>query len=96
MYSRFAAKVRDLLHERARSADRFQLAHQRMVGADLIVPIGSDQQQVLHIRLGQQILKKVEGGRVEPLQIVEKQRQRPVRRLARTLAGLISLWMMPR
>jgi len=29
---------------------------------------------VLHIRLGEQILKQIEAGRVEPLQVVEKQR----------------------
>ena len=48
-------------------------------GIDLIVPIGADQQQVLHVRLRQQILEQVERRRVEPLQIVEEQRQRMFR-----------------
>ena len=69
----------DLLHYRSRFADRFELAHQRMGGIDLVVPIGADQQQVLHIRLGQQILEQIERCRVEPLQIVEEQRQRMFR-----------------
>ena len=50
-----------------------------MSGIDLVVPIGADQQQVPHIRLGQQILEQVERRRVEPLQIVEEQRQRMLR-----------------
>ena len=47
-----------------------------MAGVDLVVPVSADQHQVLHIRLGQQILDQIEGGRVEPLQIVEEQCQR--------------------
>ena len=56
-----------------------ELAHQRMGGVDLVVPIGADQQQVPHVRLGQQVLEQVERRRVEPLQIVEEQRQRMLR-----------------
>jgi hypothetical protein len=41
-----------------------------MRAIDLIVPVGADQQQVPHVHLGQQILKEIERGRVEPLQIV--------------------------
>ena len=48
-------------------------------GVDLVVAIGADQQQVPHVRLGQQILEQVERRRVEPLQIVEEQRQRMLR-----------------
>ena len=69
----------DLLHPRSGLADRIELAHQRMSGIDLIVPIGADQHQVLQIRPGQQILQQIERRRVEPLQIVEKQRQRMFR-----------------
>ena len=35
--------------------------------------------QVPHIRLGQQILEQIERRRVEPLQVVEEQRQRMLR-----------------
>ena len=69
----------DLLHDRSGLADRLELAHQRMGGRDLVVPIGADQQQVLHIRLGQQVLEQIERRRVEPLQIVEEQRERMLR-----------------
>ena len=66
----------NFLHERSCLADGIELPHQRMRGIDFVVPIGADQQQVLHVRLGQQIREQVERRRVEPLQIVEKERQR--------------------
>ena len=69
----------DLLHLRAGRADRVELAHQRVRGSDLVVAIGADQQQVPQIRVGQQILEQVERRRVEPLQVVEEQRQRMLR-----------------
>jgi len=47
-----------------------------MGGIDFVVPIGADHQQLLHVRLGQQVGEHVERRRVEPLQIVEKERQR--------------------
>src|SRR5215468_2951595 len=55
--------------------NRFQRAHKRMRGRDLIIPVGADQQHVPHIRMSQQVLKQIERGRVEPLQIVEEERQ---------------------
>ena len=66
----------DLLHERLRRSDSVELAHQRMGGIDLVVPVGADQQQVLQLRPGQQILEQIERRSVEPLQVVEKERQR--------------------
>src|SRR5260370_10663200 len=66
----------DLLHECSRLADSIELPHQRMSAIDLIVPVRADQHQVLQIRLGQHILEQVERRRVEPLQIVQKKRQR--------------------
>ncbi len=47
-----------------------------MGGIDFVVPIGADHQQLLHVRLGQQVGEHVERRRVEPLQIVEEERQR--------------------
>src|SRR6202030_195275 len=52
---------------------------QRVRGRDLVVPKGADQQQVVHIRLRQQILEQIERRRVQPLQIVEEQHQRMFR-----------------
>src|SRR5271165_2592315 len=72
-------RKRDLSDLSAVCFDRRQLPRQRMGGVDLVVAIGSDQQQVPQVRLGQQILEQVEGGRVEPLKIVEEQRQRMLR-----------------
>src|SRR5262249_55928436 len=65
----------DLLHGRSRVPDRLQLVRQRMGGADLVVAVGADQQEVLLIRPGQQVLEQVERRRVEPLQVVEEQRE---------------------
>ena len=72
-------RKRDLLHVRSRVPDRFELAHQRMGRSDFVVPVGADQHQVLHVRLGQQILEQIERRRVEPLQVVEEERQRMFR-----------------
>ena len=66
----------DVLHGRASLADHIELADQRVGGIDLVVPIRADEHQVLQIGAGQQILEQVEGGRVQPLQVVEEERQR--------------------
>ena len=47
----------NFVHDRARLADRFELADQRMGGIDLVVPVSPDQHQMLYVRLGQQILQ---------------------------------------
>ncbi len=65
----------DLLDPRSGFADRLQRAQKRVRGTDLVVPVGADQQQVPHVRVRDQVLEEVEGRCVEPLQIVEEQRQ---------------------
>src|SRR3989449_3936148 len=50
-----------------------------MDGADFVVPIGADHQQGRDIPLSQEILEHIERRGVEPLQIVEEERQRMVR-----------------
>src|SRR4029077_6307180 len=55
------------------------LADEWMGGIDLVIPVSPDQHQMPHVRLGQQVLQQVERCRVEPLQIVEEQRQRMLR-----------------
>ena len=57
-------------------SDRLELAHQRMRRIDFVVPVRADQHQVRHVRPGQQILEEIERRRVEPLQVVEEERQR--------------------
>ena len=69
-------RQRDLRDLAAGGLDGVELAHQRMGGGDFIVAIGADQHQVAQIRLGQQVLQQIERRRVEPLQIVEEERQR--------------------
>ena len=69
----------DLADLRIGAPDRRELRHQRMGGVDLVVPIGADQQQVLNVPLGQEILEQVERRRVQPLQVVEEERQRMFR-----------------
>ena len=63
----------DVMHDRSGLAHRLELAHQRMSGRHFVVAIGADQQQILHVRMRQQILHQIQRGRVEPLQIVEKE-----------------------
>src|SRR6266481_9568217 len=72
-------RKRDLLYPRTGVLDGLKLAHQRMHGIDLVVPISADQHQVLQIRSGQEILQQVERRRVEPLQVVEEQSERVLR-----------------
>ena len=49
---------------------------QRVRGADLIVPVGPNQQQMLHLRMCGQVLDEVERRCVQPLQIIKEQRER--------------------
>src|SRR5262245_33772802 len=69
----------DVPHYRSSLADRFELAYQRMGGIDFVVPVGADQEQVLHIRPGQQIIEQIERCRIEPLQVVKEEGQRMFR-----------------
>src|ERR1700722_11785664 len=68
-------RKRDLLYPSAGALDGVELAPQRMGGINLVIPISPNQHQMLHVRLSQQILQQVQRCRVEPLQIVEEQRQ---------------------
>ncbi len=47
--------------------------------AHLFVAVGAYQQQMTHIARRQQVNQEIEGCRIEPLQVVEKQRQRMLR-----------------
>src|SRR4029453_9166724 len=69
----------DFLQYRSTLSHRFELAHQRMACIDFVVPVGTDQHQVLHIRPGQQILHQVERRGIEPLQIVKEKGERMFR-----------------
>ena len=69
----------NVLHPAAGAADRRQPPHQRMRRGDLVVAIGADQQQVAQLGLGRQVLEQIQCRSIEPLQIVEEQRQRMLR-----------------
>ena len=69
----------DFLRLCSRLADRGQRPHQRMRRTDFVVAVGSDQQHVPHVRIGNQALQQFQSRRVQPLQIVEEQRQRMLR-----------------
>ena len=72
-------RERDFLHSPAAFADHFDLAHQRMAGIDLVASICTDQHQVSHIRLSQQVLEQIEGCCIEPLQIIQEEGERMLR-----------------
>ena len=69
----------DFLDVSTGAAHRLQRPHQRMRGTDLVVAIGADQQEMLHVRFGDQSLEQIKGRRVQPLQIVEEQGKRVLR-----------------
>src|SRR5262249_12646151 len=68
-------RKRDLCYLSTGGPVAAEFVHQRMGGGEFVVPIGTDQHEVLQIRPGQQILQQIERGRVEPLQVVEEKRQ---------------------
>ncbi len=73
----------DLMHPYIDRADRLQRAQQRVRWTDLVVPVGADQQQVPHFRVCDQVLEEIERCCIQPLQVIEEQRERVL--LAREL-----------
>src|SRR5262249_9379444 len=43
---------------------------------DLVAAVGADQHEVSQLRARQKILQQIQGGRIQPLQVVEEQGQR--------------------
>ncbi len=41
-----------------------------MTGMDFVIAVGTYQQQVLQVWLGQQIFKQIESRNVQPLQVI--------------------------
>src|SRR5512132_2873413 len=66
----------NLFNQRIALADLAQRAHQRVQQTDLVVAVGAEQEQVARIRVGDQKGDQLEAGRVDPLQVVQKQHQR--------------------
>src|SRR5216684_3351624 len=66
----------DLLDSRSGIADRIESPQKRMGRTDLVVPVGSNQKQMPHFRARNQMLEEVERCCIQPLQIIEEQRER--------------------
>src|SRR5262249_31649343 len=66
---------RDLLYVCASRLDRIELAHERMRRGDFVVAEGADEEKVAQIGPAQQVFHEVERRRVEPLQVIEEERQ---------------------
>ena len=69
----------DLINSRAGSAQILQLEHQRMCGADLIVAICADHQQVSRVGMEKEIFDERQRGRIEPLQVIDENDERVFR-----------------
>src|SRR5215467_1578927 len=70
---------RDLLYPSAGGLDRVELAHERMRWSDFVVSVGADEEKIAEIRPAQQVFQQIERRRVEPLQVIEEERQRMFR-----------------
>src|ERR1043166_2093238 len=68
-------RKRDLLYLSAGGLDRVELAHERMGCRDFVVAVGADEEKIAKFGPAQQVFQQVERGRVEPLQVIEEQRQ---------------------
>src|ERR1700739_547641 len=66
----------NLLDPPSSFAERFQRPRERARRTDFVVTVGPDQHQVLHVRIGNDVLQEFKSCRVQPLQIVEEQRER--------------------
>ncbi len=67
------------MHAGACLTDRAHHSRQRVRGVDLVVPISAHEQEVVNIGRSDEVFEEIEGGRVEPLQIVEEERERVLR-----------------
>src|SRR3984957_12541539 len=65
-----------LAHPHIGIADRSESPQKRVGGSDLVVPVRPDQKQVLNLRMRDQVLDEIERRGIQPLQIVEEQRER--------------------
>jgi len=64
------------LDRRSGTANRLEHSQKWVRGFDLVVSIGPDQQQMPHLRVGDQVLEEVQRRWIQPLQIVEEQHER--------------------
>src|SRR5205807_3530164 len=69
----------DLPHLSTGSPDSRQHPRERVRGTDLVVAISTDQEQVAHVRVEQEMLDQIEGRGIQPLQVIQEQRERVLR-----------------
>ena len=69
----------DLPHLSTGSPDPRQHPRERVRGTDLVVAISTDQEQVAHVRVEQEMLDQIEGRGIQPLQVIQEQRERVLR-----------------
>jgi len=50
-----------------------------MRGCDFVIAVGADEEKIAEIGPAQQVFQQVERRRVEPLQVIEEERQRMFR-----------------
>src|SRR5262249_39911376 len=65
----------DLLYPAASGLDRVELAHERMACRDFVVAVGTDEEKMAQIGSVQQVFEQIERGCIEPLQVIEEERQ---------------------
>ncbi len=66
----------NLAHARAASSDAFERLPEGVLRTDLVVPIGADDQEMPDLPVRDDVLEELERRRVEPLQVVEEDRER--------------------
>src|SRR5262249_18217863 len=69
----------DLLYPPFSRAEPGQHSREWVRWIDLVVSKSADQQQVTHLRVQDEMLDQIERRRIQPLQIIEEQRQRVLR-----------------
>jgi hypothetical protein len=66
---------RNLMDRDSSLADFRQRPHERMRGAYLVVPVCTDEKEVSHFIVGDQVLEEIERRGVQPLEVVEEKRE---------------------
>src|SRR6516162_10097447 len=70
---------RDLVYRSASGLDCVEFAHERIRGSDFVITVGAYEEKIAEIGSVQQVFHEVERRRVEPLQVIEEERQRMLR-----------------
>src|SRR5262249_2944882 len=66
---------RDLLYLSATGLDRVELPHHRVRCTEFVVAVGADNEKIAEIGPAKQVFQQVKRRRVQPLQVIEKERE---------------------